>query len=122
MSNKESNTKFLVDLQAKFESKNNGEHLIIDSRYGYIDFWPSSGKWTFRVDGEKGQGAEAMAESLQKRRKPVETKPDQVTELKELLTQAWEIILNEGEAWPANFRERVETALECNKPSGLPWD
>lgn len=122
MSNKESNTKLLVDIKAKFESKNNGEHLIIESRYGYIDFWPSSGKWAFRVDGEKGQGFEYMAASLRKRREPVEAKPDQVTELKGLLTQAWEIILNEGEAWPANFRERIEAALEYNKPSGLPWD
>ena len=38
-----------------FEVKNLGAHLIVEGRYGYIDFWPGTGKWSVR-GGKKGFG------------------------------------------------------------------
>lgn len=39
----------------KFESKNNGVHLIVTGTGGLIDFWPSTGKFIVR-EGYTGRG------------------------------------------------------------------
>jgi hypothetical protein len=39
-----------------FTVKNNGEHLIVEGPQGYIDAWPSTGKWHYRSTGEKSFG------------------------------------------------------------------
>lgn len=40
--------------------KNNGNHLIVEGPQGYIDVWPSTGKWHDRHKGESGFGLNAL--------------------------------------------------------------
>lgn len=53
--NTERSTQILVDHGIKFESKNNGAHLIVTGLNGLIDFWPSTGKYIVRKGGD-GRG------------------------------------------------------------------
>lgn len=39
-----------------FTVKNNGAHVIVEGNNGFIDYWPSTGRWKSR-DGEQGFGA-----------------------------------------------------------------
>lgn len=36
-----------------FSSHNNGAHLIVESKFGLIDYWPGTGKWKCR-NGDAG--------------------------------------------------------------------
>lgn len=54
-SNTVRSTQILVDHGIKFESKNNGAHLIVTGLNGLIDFWPSTGKYIVRKGGD-GRG------------------------------------------------------------------
>lgn len=120
---KESNTQWLVEMGAKFEAKNNGEHLIIETKHGYVDFWPSTAKWAFRVDAQKGQGVESLVQSMRDRNKPVapvEEKPD----FESLLLEAYALRSH----WPEDFTQRVMKALgkgevvPQNSNTKMPWD
>ena len=39
-----------------FTVKNNGNHLIVEGRGGFIDVWPTTGKWICRGDQKLGFG------------------------------------------------------------------
>lgn len=39
-----------------FSVKNDGVHLIVEGPQGYIDVWPTTGKWHDRQSGESGFG------------------------------------------------------------------
>lgn len=39
-----------------FTVKNDGVHLIVEGPQGYIDVWPTTGKWHDRQKGESGFG------------------------------------------------------------------
>lgn len=39
-----------------FTVKNDGVHLIVEGPQGYIDVWPTTGKWHDRHKGESGFG------------------------------------------------------------------
>lgn len=39
-----------------FTVKNNGVHLIVEGPQGYIDVWPTTGKWHDRHKGDSGFG------------------------------------------------------------------
>ncbi len=39
-----------------FTVKNNGNHLVVEGRGGFIDVWPTTGKWICRVDHNQGFG------------------------------------------------------------------
>lgn len=43
-----------------FSIKNNGLHLIVEGRDGYIDVWPTTGKWYDRQCDEHGFGLLAL--------------------------------------------------------------
>lgn len=49
-------TEYLQQKGIKFEAKNNGQHLIIGSLHGIIDYWPSTNKWTVRGSGDTDYG------------------------------------------------------------------
>lgn len=55
-SNQENSTKILQEKGVKFESKNWGNHLVVEGKKGLIDFWPSTGKFIPRCEGRKGRG------------------------------------------------------------------
>jgi hypothetical protein len=38
-----------------FTTHNNGAHLIVEGRDGFIDYWPGTGKWVSR-NGTRGFG------------------------------------------------------------------
>jgi hypothetical protein len=38
-----------------FDSRNNGQHLIVEGFECFIDFWPSTGRWNSRF-GKQGFG------------------------------------------------------------------
>lgn len=132
-----------------YESKNNGEHLVIKLGGGIVDYWPSSGKYHDRTTGHRGDDSNEFHMLIRARRdcdpvmvrglhRPVEHSIKvynkdsdelnaRVAELEELLGQAWELINNEGAAWPDNFRERVMKALNQkpeahNSGTKLPWE
>lgn len=46
--NRESSAELLRKRGIKFEEKNGGVHLIVEGRYGPIDFWPGTGKFIAR--------------------------------------------------------------------------
>jgi hypothetical protein len=56
------------DLLKKFdimyESKNQGVHLIVEGNVGYIDFWPSTGKWKERDSLTEGFGARTLVHHI----------------------------------------------------------
>ena len=54
-SNNRYSTQLLIDSGIKFESKNNGVHLIVEGIKCKIDFWPSTGKFITR-NGKRGRG------------------------------------------------------------------
>lgn len=39
-----------------FTEKNNGIHLIVEGPQGFIDVWPTTGKWHCRASGKQGFG------------------------------------------------------------------
>ena len=56
LTNKEKSTQLLKDDNIKFESKNNGIHLIVSYGNGKIDFYPSTGLWSVRGQNKKKRG------------------------------------------------------------------
>jgi hypothetical protein len=54
--NREYSTQLLIDNGVAFEEKNGGAHLIVESKSGKIDFWPSTGLYMCRESGRKGRG------------------------------------------------------------------
>jgi len=60
--NTNQSTAYLAGLGIPFESKNNGAHLIVDSR---VDFWPSTGLWITRgPSGQRGRGVRHLLQYL----------------------------------------------------------
>ena len=47
-----------------YEVKNNGVHLIVEGDDGFIDYWPSTGKWNDRK-GKKGFGIRNLLKHLE---------------------------------------------------------
>lgn len=39
-----------------FTVKNDGMHLIVEGPVGYVDVWPTTGKWMCRGDAKQGFG------------------------------------------------------------------
>lgn len=56
LSNQDWSTQKLVDEGIAFESKNWGNHLIVETQNGKVDFWPSTGKFIVRDTGKHGRG------------------------------------------------------------------
>lgn len=52
-------TNYLTEIGVTFESKNNGIHLIVNSKNGIIDFYPTTGLWIVR-NGKRGRGVKNM--------------------------------------------------------------
>lgn len=53
--NREASAEFLRRFDVPFTVHNNGAHLIVEVRTGYVDFWPGTGRWIAR-DGKRGFG------------------------------------------------------------------
>ncbi len=60
--NLDSSTKLLIEKGIKFESKNNGIHLIVED----FDFYPSTGLFKNRKTGKKGRGVFSLIKQIQK--------------------------------------------------------
>ena len=50
----------LVKHHIAFEVKNNGLHIIVEGTQGYIDVWPTTGKWGDRATAKQGFGLQAL--------------------------------------------------------------
>ncbi len=57
--NKVRSTKMLDGKNINYESKNNGNHLIITADGMVIDFWPTTGLWRAR-GGKQGRGVKNL--------------------------------------------------------------
>lgn len=55
-SNQDWSTQKLIDEGIPFESKNWGNHLIVETQNGKVDFWPSTGKFIVRDTDKHGRG------------------------------------------------------------------
>ncbi len=47
-SNRESSIEVLQQAGIHFTTNNNGVHLIVEGREGFIDYWPGTGRWKDR--------------------------------------------------------------------------
>lgn len=56
-------TEMLRRLQVPFESKNDGQHLIVTHGGKIVDFWPSTGRWRFRT-GKHGRSLHRLLVNL----------------------------------------------------------
>ena len=54
--NRERSAQLLIDRGVEFETKNDGAHLIVKTKYGPVDFWPGTGKFIPRPAGRSGRG------------------------------------------------------------------
>ena len=50
-SNKERSTALLIDRGIKFESRNDGVHLMIETAQGRVNFYPSTGLYNGALQG-----------------------------------------------------------------------
>ena len=64
INNQESSTKLLITHGIKFESHNNGNHLIVKGERRLIDFWPSTGKFIVRGKNYHGRGVRNLISLL----------------------------------------------------------
>ena len=46
----------LRSLRIAVDVKNNGNHLIVEGPHGFIDVWPTTGKWICRSTRQQGFG------------------------------------------------------------------
>lgn len=142
MSMKELRIKFLDEMGITYESKNNGEHLVIGTLGGIIDYWPSSGKFHDRATAFRSDG-HSQFEALLKNRigglpvtvrsvsRPVEATVDprdqRIAELEDLLGTAWDLLISDDLVqWPDDFSDRVNAVLKKpeahNSGTKLPWE
>lgn len=49
-------TSVLMNKKVKFESKSEGNHLVITHSFNVIDFWPATGRWIVRKSPKEGRG------------------------------------------------------------------
>lgn len=61
--------KELRRLGINFSSHNGGAHLIVETKYGFVDYWPGTGKWKSRNVGS-GQGLEGLLAYIGIERRP----------------------------------------------------
>lgn len=54
-------TKYLIDNNIVFESKNCGLHLIVSNEHLIIDYWPSTGLFKVRGHDYQGRGINTLA-------------------------------------------------------------
>ena len=65
-SNLKHSTQKLIDLGISFESKNGGNHLVINHNNKIVDFWPSTGKYKFRAREKYCRGVNKLIKELNK--------------------------------------------------------
>jgi hypothetical protein len=65
--NKHGSTSLLESNNIKFDSKNNGVHLIIDGCDEIIDFYPSTGLWIIRSKQIKSRGVRKLINRIKNR-------------------------------------------------------
>lgn len=46
-----------------FVSKNHGYHFVVEGANGFVDFWPSTGKWISRT-GRRGFGVQGLISNI----------------------------------------------------------
>ena len=90
-----------------FTVKNNGNHLIVEGRSGFIDVWPTTGKWYDRHRGEQGFGLQALITRIT----GVEPKPALVIHNLKLsqITVEWLRDVVQNPLWTS-----PENELECD--------
>lgn len=57
---RERGMQFLIDADIKFETNNNGAHLIVEGPLGLIDFWPRTDKWLCQHDRVMRRGVKEL--------------------------------------------------------------
>ena len=60
-SNREFGAIQLFNAGVPFTKHNNGAHLIVEGKVGFVDYWPGTGKWKGR-DGTTGFGIRNLLE------------------------------------------------------------
>lgn len=60
LDNKAYSTEALRKAGIEFVSKNEGLHLMVIGKVGFIDFWPSTGKWKCRTSGKYLRGIKSL--------------------------------------------------------------
>lgn len=55
-SNRDTSAQILKESGLKFESKNDGAHLIVTGHGAVADFWPGTGKYIVRGSGKYKRG------------------------------------------------------------------
>ena len=58
--NRASSAERLAGAGVRFESKNDGAHLIVEATPKRIDFWPGTGLWIVRGDPRRRYGVQKL--------------------------------------------------------------
>ena len=56
----------LINNNIGFTVKNNGNHLIVEGDKGFIDVWPTTGKWIDRMTTTQGFGLRELVNFITK--------------------------------------------------------
>lgn len=64
--NRDASPQRLTEAGVKFDSRNLGAHLIVQSQAGTIDFWPGTGNWIIRSTQQKGRGVFDLIKFIKK--------------------------------------------------------
>ncbi len=62
--NRVSSADYLRQRGVSFDERNNGAHLIVCCAAGKIDFWPGTGLWIARWNGERGRGVRGVIHNI----------------------------------------------------------
>jgi hypothetical protein len=62
--NRISSQRLLESRGIEYHTNNDGIHLIVTGCYGYIDFWPGTGKWKSREYNIDGYGVFGLLEMI----------------------------------------------------------
>lgn len=71
--NRAASPKYLERQGIKFESRNEGAHLIVDGR---VDFWPGTGLWIVKEGNKRGRGVKHLANWIKNTQPPADESAD----------------------------------------------
>lgn len=137
MSMKEIRTNVLTRNGYVFETKNNGEHLVILLAGGKVDYWPSNGKFHDHNTGHRGDNSDEFHQLIRARRdcdpvvvrgvnrrveNTIDPRDTKIAELESLLFQAYSLRTNWDDTLTGNVLRVLSKPEAHNSSPKLPWD
>lgn len=125
---------YLRQYGVPFQTMNSGQHLIIDTLAGKIDYWPSTNKWQVR-NGRGGTGAVELLNCINGLNNPVpvavvtpqvDPRDARIKELERVLHVVYvnnELSIGDNELIERTLPDIEKLTAEAhNINSSLPWE